>query len=476
MKKKVILFLSLIIILQSVHLIWWVNTDESNPFWDQSWHLMISLNKYNQLLNIGPKTQEIEQTYPVFSFANNYYPPLYHITTVPFYLLFGTSYDTALLTNLLYFIVLVVSAFFIGKKLKNWKSGVLLAFILSTLPILNDIIREYLIDFSLLSLVALSYCFLLYSENFKNKLFSILFGISLGLGLLLKWTFIIYLLVPIYYSIKKAKKKDYQNIIISFIIGLFLASLWYVPKFNSVVGKLIQNSASQGDSSGISFHGVTYYLSPIINGLSFFYFIIFIYLLYKTKDFTGLYNILFIYSIFTLLPNKDIRYVVPIFLFISIYLVRNISFKKHKLITVIVVVGLLLNMLYTVPSANINFGIGSLDILETKGKYPGSSEINIPQILQKMNESKEEFSVCVAAESPELNDVNLPYYSLLGEYPVSYMVGNGCNPRKYDFTVTGPISETWRAYLFKNSIRTLEENKDSFVLVYSDKYSIYKMR
>ena len=123
-KKKICLIILIIFLFQAIQLVSWINKDSSNPAWDQSWHAMISANKYMQIFGKTNLTiKEVEEIYPIFRFANNYYPPFYHISTVPFYIIFGNDYDSALLTNLFFLFILIVSSFFIGKKVYNTKAG-----------------------------------------------------------------------------------------------------------------------------------------------------------------------------------------------------------------------------------------------------------------------------------------------------------------------------------------------------------------
>ena len=70
---------------------------------------------------------------------------------------------------------------------------------------------------------------------------------------------------------------------------------------------------------------------------------------------------------------------------------------------------------------------------------------------------------------------NLPYYSLKGNYPVRYMV-SGCNPLEFDYTILGPIVESWRSSIFEQSKTILEENINNFEAIYFFKGgAVYKL-
>ena len=505
-KKKIGLIILIIFLFQAIQLVSWINKDSSNPAWDQSWHAMVSANKYMQLFEkTNLTTKQVEEIYPIFRFANNYYPPFYHISTVPFYIVFGNNYDSALLTNLFFLFILIVSSFFIGKKLYNVKAGLIISFIISTIPIHSLLMRDYLIDFSLSAMVALGFVLLLYTENFENIKYSILFGLAFGLGVLTKWSYPIYIFIPFCYSLyvffrkNFYEKKNYtkvKNIVYPLILAIIIALRWYTfSRIKILIPTILMYSKIgpvEGDPSFLSISGLTYYFNIIINDYSFFYFIIFVISIIiliknfkesKTKTML-LLQIIFIYVFFTLLSNKDARYILPIYIFLALFVgefITNLNRRKIKylFVLIIIVFGLLQNFSYN--SKNINFGyqIRQIKLIELKGKYPLSAQFNINEMLDNINNSnnRNAFSLCIASETPQLNDGNIPYYAMIYQYPVSNMKGNGCNPLEFDYTLIGPIKETWRSNTFKLSKAMLEQNKENFKEIYSSgEVAIYKRK
>ena len=495
-KKKICLIILIIFLSQTIQLISWINKDSSNPAWDQSWHAMISTNKYMQLFGkTNLTTEQIEEIYPIFRFANNYYPPFYHISTVPFYIVFGNNYDSALLTNLFFLFILIVSSFFIGKKLYNAEAGLVISFIISTIPIHSLLMRDYLIDFSLSAMVALGFVLLLYTDHFENIKYSLLFGLAFGLGILTKWSYPIYLIIPLCYSLYTFfrknfyEKKNYnkiKNIVFPLILTIVTASIWYIfSKIKILIPTILMYSKKgfvEGDPSFSSTSGLTHYFNIIINDYSFFYFIIFVIsMIFLIKNFKEsktktmlLLQIVFIYIFFTILSNKDARYILPVYIFLALFageFITNLDKKKIKylFIFIIVIFGFLQNFSYNSKNIDFDYQIGRIKLIDLKGKYPSTGEFNIKEMLDNINNSnnKNSFSLCIASESSQLNDVNIPYNAMIENYPVSKMIGNGCNPLEFDYTLVGPIKETWRSNTFKSSKSMLEQNKKNFKEIYS---------
>jgi len=493
---------------QAIQLVSWINKDSSNPAWDQSWHAMISANKYNQLFGkTNLTTEQVEGIYPIFRFANNYYPPFYHVSTVPFYIIFGNNYDSALLTNLFFLFILIVSSFFIGKKLYNDEAGLIISFIISTIPIHSLLMRDYLIDFSLSAMVTLGFVLLLYTENFENIKYSILFGITFGLGILTKWSYPIYIFIPCCYSLyfffrkNFYEKKNYtkiKNIVFPLFLAIITALPWYTfSRIKILIPTILMYSKIgpvEGDPSFLSISGLTYYFNIIINDYSFFYFIIFVISIIiliknfkesKTKTML-LLQIVFIYIFFTFLSNKDARYILPIlpiYIFLALFageFITNLNRRKIKylFVLIIIVFGLLQNFSYNSKNIDFDYQIGRIKLIDLKGKYPSTEEFNIKEILDNINNSnnRNAFSLCIASETPQLNDGNIPYYAMIYQYPVLNMKGNGCNPLEFDYTLIGPIKETWRSNTFKLSKAMLEQNKNNFKEVYSSGEAIIYKR
>ncbi|MFQ5886308.1 MAG: glycosyltransferase family 39 protein, partial [Anaerolineae bacterium] len=107
--------------------------------------------------------------------------------------------DVALMGNMLYLFVLLFSVYGIGRKMYGRGVGLLAAFAVSTYPILFNLSRTAYPDFALTAMVALSISLLTRADGFRNRTYSLLWGLSLGLGLLTKWPFLAFVGGPAIY-------------------------------------------------------------------------------------------------------------------------------------------------------------------------------------------------------------------------------------------------------------------------------------
>ncbi len=357
--------------------IYYVFRDTLPPSWDQSLHMQLSLIYYN-LIKSG-MFSEIAK-------VSNYYPPFFHLSGTPMYAFFGTSEDVARLSNLIYLFILLFSTYGIGRILFNKNTGVLATAIIAMYPILIRIQRDYLIDFALTSVIALTIYFLLKTEGFTKMNYSIAFGLSWGAAELMKWPAVFFIVGPVMYifyqmyndkkcpvcgsektSIRdgfryfcstkhmdkysKTKKnvgysKVILNIAIAVIIAFSMAGWWYFPNFDQVYKNLMEqqtvNAVAEGNPEVLTFDSLKLYVLTIFQDQIFLFFgILFvagIIYLYFNKKSTNQKLFLFLsifipYIVFTLTRLKNTRYTLPLVIFfaiISAFWIININSKKSR--------------------------------------------------------------------------------------------------------------------------------------------------
>ena len=150
-----------------------------------------------------------------------YYPPLTYWLVLPFYYLFGVSEDIAVLVNFIFLSILVLSIYGLGSQIYNKNVGLLSAFFVAMFPLIFGMTRQFYLDFPLTAMVTLAIYLLIRTENFTNNKYSYLFGLSLGLGMLTKWTFLIFITGPLLYvfyrsgcinDLKKQKERLKQRL------------------------------------------------------------------------------------------------------------------------------------------------------------------------------------------------------------------------------------------------------------------------
>ena len=430
--------------------IYYIVLDQEPQAWDQALHMTYSYIYY-KLISTFHFGQIIH--------VSNYYPPFFHLSSVPLYFMFGFSEDVAVYVNIIYYLILVFSVYNIAKYLWGREAGIVAAILVSFYPALIRLQREYLLDFALTSIVSLSIYFFMKSKNFNSIKYSILFGITLGLAQLLKWNAFIFILpivaislLPIMFceycgklinggykvgmlkfcSKKHAKMYEVQckgnrvlNALISFSLAFIIAAWWYIPNLSTVIRRLSYFASigvKEGDPTVFSMEGWMYYITHMSNGMGF-YFLLFIIglvlLLYKRKieksTFLLISAIVIPYLILTALSNKDPRYIVPIFPFAALITskaLENVS-KNKKVIVLLIIIGL-------IHLSAVTFGYPNIFISDK----PKREDWKIHELLDTicMNSKGGEI-VVVLPDHVYLNGQSLEFYRIIGGY--NFRVYNG---------------------------------------------------
>jgi len=238
------LIISILVLFHAANNFFWLKINSLPPAWDESGHLLNSLNMMQVLSGFFHNfTGEYLQT------VGNY-PPFFYIVSAVVGLLFNNSLISLVMTNIIFLAILLFSVFKIGEILYDRYVGLLAAFLISMYPIIFGTSRVFLIDCSLCAMVSLTIYFLLLTNNFKNRLYSILFGISLGLGMLTRVAFIIYIIGPLIYVSRIAlmhnasnRYRNRNNIILSLGIVVLFLLLWYPAHIPGCFSRYIPNSS-----------------------------------------------------------------------------------------------------------------------------------------------------------------------------------------------------------------------------------------
>lgn len=299
----------------------WLQANKLPPSWDPSAHLMLSLSYYDVLVH--PSLNMVSRLVDI----SNYYPPFYHFSTAIMYLFFGKTLTTAILTNTVFYGILILSAYGLGKKLFNKETGVFAAVLITLYPSIFSLQRIYMLEIPLAALVALTIYLLVLSDNFKNRKYAVAFGTTFALTILTKWTGLFYIMGPLIVTIyntyanislqsrgsglfkkseticaqcgkpvekqrheyrgkifcsnhcrslwkKKGQAKSSRtghtvNILLAAAVFIFLSSLWYLPHMNDMYYNVIvgQTSAGamEGDPEIFTLSSILYYLISIVD-------------------------------------------------------------------------------------------------------------------------------------------------------------------------------------------------------------------
>ena len=337
---------ALLTLIVYVPLLVWLKMDNSLPHWDMGRHLYNSV-EYGRLWAdfIAGRGSFVQLLSAYF-----YYPPFFYQAGVLFYIFFGVTQKVAVASNLIWIFIMIYSLYHLAQMMWNKKSAVLALAVLFSMPMIIGAMREYQIDLALSAWVMLA-CFLIAKYQKKPELRgAIWIGIAVGLGMLLKWTFLAYVLPfmawVLYTALREGKtrsKRMIWHLGAAVVVTLLCAGIWYVANRHNIRADFVANGIDaarrEGDPTGFSLAAFGYYAKALSDWylllpLSVLFVITAIAGCLRGKRSTGnlliLATIVFIYVVFSLMPNKDARYIMPVAPFIALVIASGINLIGSK--------------------------------------------------------------------------------------------------------------------------------------------------
>jgi hypothetical protein len=371
--------LSLLLILSNLY---WIKTD-SVIYWDEAGHGKTILQIHDVVLNELLHAKAYSAAIHFYNIVSYVYPPLYYLLAQPVTFLFYNSDYSLRFINTLYYLGIIWLTFYLGSMLYDKKTGLISAFIISTYPIIFGLSRVIMLDLLMVLLLLINVILLLKSDFFQNRIYSILYGASFGMGMLTKTLFITFAVVPLIYTLTQRRIRNPKafanqavraNILTSIAIAALLASFWYIPNLPT----FLYNSSAVGSHDLLNLGPVYslksllfYPISFINNQASLFYAFILMcafLLSFRTKHYWFLaFLIIGPIAINMLIQHKVAHQTIGILPFAALLSGRFITAIKkgwlqNSVIAIVIFVGV-------IQYANVTFG---LNLADEKNLLPGT--------------------------------------------------------------------------------------------------------
>ncbi|ASJ08341.1 hypothetical protein A3L11_03480 [Thermococcus siculi] len=316
--------------------------------WDAATHYMDSVKYYISIESMNWKSMP---------YIDRYWPPLGPLIPVPVYLIFGATPEIGILTENALSIALLLVALYKLSEYFGIKTSIVATFVTLTSPIIMDQSITFMIDIPLTAVVAMEWYLLLKSEGFTDRRYTLLSALFFGLGILAKWTFIFFVIVPLLYELAIALHIEYhdgeirirptlnilKDILIFSGVVVLVSGWWYIPNIGLVIRSILQNSkisgAIEGDPPIFSiksalyyfFTAINFYLNPVIIGLFLASLGLLLIKIRKVSSYTKLVigQLVFVYIVFTLTRNKDPRFLMPIIPFLGMIIGKAIDYLRE---------------------------------------------------------------------------------------------------------------------------------------------------
>ncbi len=318
--------------------------DNAYQTWDSAGHLAITFQLADKIYSFlsGGSVTIIDLLK-----HSNYYPPLVHFVFAAFSMVFGYNVQVLLFLMLCLFLVTLILLFKIVKMLGyDEKTAFWTVFFFSLLPQVADQARLFHLEIPLILALFGALYLLLKSNRFKSTKYTTLFFAVLGVIQLIKWYGFLFMVVPVLYVLylrfrEKTLRQIVLNLAVGAVVAVLIAAPWYLANFNDLLKFSSIFSTAEVDDPAVllSIQNFFYYLKNIsshqIFVLPFFVSLLGLARLLrvdKKRGFLVALYVLFVLAVFTVIPNKNLRYVLPltpIYAFLISYLF-SIGFNPVK--------------------------------------------------------------------------------------------------------------------------------------------------
>lgn len=202
---------------------------------DATAYLVASLNYTDFFNRLSPAALFEGLTY------SEYRTPFLYLATQPFFWLFGADADSAQWTNVVTLPVVIVLTYALGRVVAGRRAGIIAAAITALLPMMTAMARLYYTEMHLTAVVTASLLALLLADGFRRRGWAWAWGVLAGLGLLVKWTYPMYVALPLLWVLwrngfigaqwaaLRRLRIDWRRLLLAAAIGTGLALLWYWP-------------------------------------------------------------------------------------------------------------------------------------------------------------------------------------------------------------------------------------------------------
>ncbi len=272
-------------------------------------------------------------------------PPLLYILSLFILLITGFRYSNAVIINSLLFVVLILTTFSIGKKLKNESLGFWAALVLSFFVPIFVSSRVYNMVTITITITTCFILSLLETESFRKRYAAFICGIVMGLGLLTKQHFIIFAAGPVLYFFylinKNYSKERLINLLITLTLATALGLIFYHRlgiQVNNVLTHYRIVLGTNFHKIGTASNYLKYLLNQVFTPCLLLLFLIGIYFYLKDQKredkYLALIWIIAPLILLSLSPSRRDRYYLPLLPAFAIFIaygIENIRSKLFKL-------------------------------------------------------------------------------------------------------------------------------------------------
>jgi 4-amino-4-deoxy-L-arabinose transferase-like glycosyltransferase len=232
----------------------WAFVDRTPPYWDQAVFVYQAGRQLEDLRAGGPAGW-----YKAWTTVERVRPGLISTLAVPFMALLGIGREAALITNIVLFGLLLIITYLLGQDIGGPPAGLLSIMVICCYPLVIGLAHIMLAEILLMTVVAITLLALWRSKGFSHTPWSWVVGLCIGLGLLTKVFYPIFIVGPwlctLAFGIRREggtwgwpRRRQWLNFSLPLLLAAALALPWYIPNIEPMRARNIE--AAVGTEAG----------------------------------------------------------------------------------------------------------------------------------------------------------------------------------------------------------------------------------
>jgi 4-amino-4-deoxy-L-arabinose transferase-like glycosyltransferase len=225
---------------------WWLTQDRSIPIFDAGLHLSLAINVH-QALSSGHLLRALTLSVP--------YPPFAYLIGSLGILVGGVGIAPLILAeNLVFVPLLALGCYQVGRLAFGPLAGLLAVVFALGSPLITVQFHVFMIDAPETAMVAVSVWLIIATEGFSRLSTSALAGLAVGLGMLTKEPFAIFVVGTVGVTAVRGGREAWRGLAIFAVVALVIALPWYIHEYKqiqSIGSEATASSTSSGSSSSL---------------------------------------------------------------------------------------------------------------------------------------------------------------------------------------------------------------------------------
>jgi hypothetical protein len=246
---------------------WWLSRDRSIPVFDAGLHLTLSLQVYKDL-GAGHLGEALTQSVP--------YPPFAYLVASLGLLTGGVAVAPPIIAeNLVFLSLLALGCYKVARIAFGPTAGLLAVVFALGSPLIIAQFHVFMTDAPETGMVAVSVWLIIATEGFSRMRNCAVAGVAVGLGMLTKEPFAIFVLGIVGVTIWRGGRQCWRGFAVFSAIALVIALPWYIAEWGQIVtigneasspaGNFAQYRIAEVAPPRLSLTNLSWYMWSIIN-------------------------------------------------------------------------------------------------------------------------------------------------------------------------------------------------------------------